>query len=101
MEINVAENLSVSEVKEVTFFEAPKPKEKKITQYDINDAFNRMKRLKETLSEVQNIVNCVKYEDTEESWRNAYDSIYSAFRWAYEEEKSIVAKAECTPIKCF
>ena len=56
MEINVAENLSVSEVKEVSFFEAPKPKEKKLTERDIADAFSRMKKLRESLGMVQNIV---------------------------------------------
>lgn len=95
MEINVAENLSVSEVKEVSFFEAPKK------TYDVEGAFRRMEKLRYVLGNVEQIIEGVKYEDTEESWRNAYDNIYSAFKWAYEEEKAIVGKAECTPSKGF
>lgn len=96
MEINVSEVMEVSTVEEKTsFFEAPKK------TYDVEGAFKRMEKLRNVLGRVESIIEDVKYEDTEESWRNAYDSIYSAFKWAYEEEKAIVSKAECTPSKGF
>ena len=95
MEINVAEVMGTAPETNTSFFKAPKKK------YDVEGAFKRMEKLRNVLGKVEMIVEDVKYEDTEESWRNAYDSIYSAFKWAYEEEKAIVSRAECTPSKTF
>ena len=93
MEINVSEVMGTSAENKTTFFEAPK------RTYDVDGAWKRMDALCKILGKVEALIKDIEYEDTEESWRNAYDNIYSAFKWAYEEEKRIVAKAECTPSK--
>lgn len=95
MEINVTEVMEPVVEGKTSFFEEPKKK------YDVDGAYKRMEQLNKILGKVALLIEDVKYENTEESWRNAYDNIYSAFRWAYEEEKRIVGMAECTPSKGF
>lgn len=57
-----------------------------------NDAWRRVLELRDVLNAVQLMVNDVYIGDTEESWKIAYEMLYTAFENAIAEEKKIVMK---------
>ena len=57
-----------------------------------NDAFRRAMRLNDRLTEIQAMVNDIHIGNTEESWKSAYETLYTAFNECIAEEKKIAMR---------
>ena len=84
MSIDVREAMDNYPVVEERMFKSRKP--------NCEDAWRRVMLLDDSLNEIQRVVNDVHIGDTEESWKIAYEMLYTAFKNAIAEEKHIAMK---------
>lgn len=60
---------------------------------DPKRAFQRIEMLQAMLEDIRTNVNAVAVGDTEESWKDAYERLNTAFQSCIAEEKIIVVNA--------